>query len=166
MDGIVEEQAEISDEEAILKIAEAMKDNASVVDEKNNVHTFLHNVAIADDTTKLGNLRDDKDINELGLPQFSVRGSKELARIARSIIGNEEIAAYFDKVSEDTLATSLSREGFLEGSEGIYTISLRSTHKRGCAIIPLWHGGTGFEILEDGLAAKRVRITLEILDED
>lgn len=107
------EQQEISDEEAILKIAQAMKDNAPTPDDKQNVHTFLHNIATAKDTTKTGNLRDDKELNELGKPQHTVRGCKDMALIADKIMDNNFFKEYFEQEAEDTLATSLSREGFL-----------------------------------------------------
>lgn len=103
----------MSDEEAIMKIAAAMKDNAPSLDDKQSVHAFLHNVATAERTTKVGNLRDDKDLNELGLPSHNVRGALEMARIADKIMDNSFFKEYFLAEAEETLATSLSREGFL-----------------------------------------------------
>ena len=103
----------LSDEEAILKIAAAMKDNAPSSEDKQSVHAFLHNVATAEKTTKVGNLRDDKEINELGLPSHNVRGSLEMARISDKIMENPFFKEWFESEAEDTLATSLSREGFL-----------------------------------------------------
>lgn len=103
----------MTDEEAILKIASAMKDNAQTAEDKQSVHTFLFNVATAEDTRKIGNLRDDKDISELGMPSHNVRGSFELARISESIMDNDIFAKWFKAEAEETLATSLSREGFL-----------------------------------------------------
>ena len=108
-----QQEQEMTDEEALKKIAEAMKDNAPSPDEKQNVHTFLHNIATSEDTTKTGNLRDDKELNELGIPEYNVRGCKEMERIARKLMNNSFIADYFKQEAEDTLATSLSREGFL-----------------------------------------------------
>jgi len=107
------EQKEMSDDEALAKIAFAMKDNAPVQDEKHNVHTFLHDVVIAPDTTKIGYLQVDKDKDELGDPEYTVRGCKELARIAGKIMDNKFFEDYFKSEVEDTLATSLSREGFI-----------------------------------------------------
>ena len=106
-------EQEISDEEAIMKIAAAMKGNAPTLEDKQSVHAFLHNVATADKSTKVGNLRDDKDMNELGLPIHNVRGSLEMARISDKIMGNKFFKEYFQAEAEDTLATSLSRDGFL-----------------------------------------------------
>ena len=103
----------LSDEEALMKIAQAMKGEAPTSDEKQNVHTFLFNVATSNDTTKTGNLQVDKDINELGVPQYTVRGAKEMALISNMIMDNEYFAKYFEIDAENTLATSLSREGFL-----------------------------------------------------
>jgi len=106
-------EQEISDEEAIMKIAAAMKGNAPTLEDRQSVHAFLHNVATADQTTKVGNLRDDKDMNELGSPVHNVRGSLEMARISDKIMDNDFFKEYFQAEAEDTLATSLSRDGFL-----------------------------------------------------
>ena len=103
----------MTDEQAIMKIASAMKDNAQTAEDKQSVHTFLFNVETAEDTRKIGNLRDDKDISELGMPSHNVRGSFELARISESIMDNDIFAKWFKAEAEETLATSLSREGFL-----------------------------------------------------
>jgi len=103
----------LSDEEAILKIAQAMKDNAPAVDEKVNVHTFLLNVVQTPDSRKVGNLRDDKEYNELGKPQHSVRGNFDQALIAEKIMNNKFFAGYLNQEAENTLATSLSREATL-----------------------------------------------------
>ena len=107
------EEHEMSDEEAIMKIAAAMKDNAPTTEDKQSVHTFLFNVATADKTNKVGNLRDDKEINELGVPRHNARGSLEMARISNLIMGNEFFEQWFLEEAEASLATSLSREGFL-----------------------------------------------------
>jgi hypothetical protein len=104
---------DISDEEALMRVAAAMKDSASGQEEKHSVPSFLFNVVKAQDSTKVGNLRDDKDLNELGAPIFSVRGAKEMQLIANMIMENDYFAAYFEKEAENALATSLSREGFL-----------------------------------------------------
>jgi len=104
---------EMSDEEALMKIAQAMKGDAQSSDEKQNVHTFLYNVATAEDTTKLGNLSVEKDSDELGKPEFTVRGCKSMALISKEIIENEYFENYFRQEAEDTLATSLSNGGFL-----------------------------------------------------
>ena len=108
-----QEQQEMSDQEAIMKIAAAMKDNAPSPEEKQSVHQFLFNVVTAQDSRKIGNLRDDKEMSELGMPIHNVRGSLEMARISSKIIDNEFYADFFKEEAEDTLATSLSREGFL-----------------------------------------------------
>jgi len=106
-------QTEMSDEEALMKIAAAMKDNAPSAEDRQSVHAFLHNVATAEETTKVGNLRDDKEMNELGTPAHNVRGSLEMGRISEKIMSNDFFRDYFKAEAEETLATSLSREGFL-----------------------------------------------------
>jgi len=110
---MAEEEENISDEEAILKIAAAMKDSNQAKEDKQSIHTFLFNVATADDTKKIGNLRNDKDFNELGIPPHNVRGSFELGRISSLIMDNDVFAQWFNEEAENTLATSLSSEGFL-----------------------------------------------------
>jgi len=103
----------LSDEEALLKIANAMKDNAPSPEDKHSIYKFLFDVVLAKDSTKIGNLQVDKDINELGIPEHTVRGSKSMQLIAEKIMDNDYFKEYFEQEAEDTLATSLSREGFL-----------------------------------------------------
>jgi len=104
---------DLSDEQLLMKLASAMKDSSTLQDEKHNVHTFLDNVVKADDTTKIGNLNVDKDIDELGLPIYPVRDALDLALISEKIMNNKYYQDYFEKEAENTLATSLSRSGFL-----------------------------------------------------
>lgn len=115
---MTEEQTntEMSDEEALIKLASAMKDNTPSQEEKNNVHTFLVNVVREPDIdkiVKLGNLRDDKDLNELGVPVWTVRGALEMGRISEMIMGNNFFRDFFNASAKETVTTSLSREGFL-----------------------------------------------------
>jgi len=124
---------EISDEEALMKIAQAMKDNAPTPEDKQSIYTFLFNVATAKDTTKIGNLRVEKEkdgIDELGLPTHTVRGSKEMARISSLIMGNDYFDKYFKSEAEDTFATSLSREGFLVRQGTVQTKQIADITKR------------------------------------
>ena len=111
-----QQDTDLTDEEAILKIAQAMKDNAPTQEDKHNVHTFLTNVVKeegVEHSSKIGNLRDDKDMNELGVPVWNVRGCLEMAKISDKIIGNNFFKEYFEGSAINTLGTSLSREGFL-----------------------------------------------------
>lgn len=116
-----EQSQELSDEEAIQKIAMAMKDNAPSQDEKINVHTFLRDVVVTPDATRVGNLRDDKDMNELGMGSYTVRGCKDMSLISGKIMNNPFFAEYFDKKGQDILATSLSRGGFLVRQASVQT---------------------------------------------
>jgi len=125
-----QEQQELSDEEAIMKIASAMKDNVPTQEDKQSVHTFLFNVATAEDTIKIGNLRDDKDLSELGLPFHNVRGSLEMNRISRLIMDNVFFSDWFKQEAESTLATSLSREGFLVRQATVQTKQVADITKR------------------------------------
>jgi len=104
---------DISEDEAIMKIAEAMKGNAISPEEKQNVFTFLNNVAMARDTSKVGFLRDDADLNEVGIPKLPVRTFHSLALVSRDIMNNEYFATFFEKEAEIVSKTSLSRGGFL-----------------------------------------------------
>ena len=121
---------DMSEEEALMKLAQAMKDNAPTQEDKQNVHVFLMNVATADDTTKTGNLRDDKDFSELGIPSYTVRGAKEMALVAEKIMDNDYFKDYFQKEAEITLATSLSREGFLVKQATVQTKQVADVTKR------------------------------------
>ena len=116
VEGETKPQEELSDEEAIMKIAQAMKDNAPTQEDRHNVHTFLTNVVKEEGiehSSKIGNLRDDKEMNELGVPVWNVRGCLDMAKISDKIIGNDFFKEYFEGSAINTLATSLSREGFL-----------------------------------------------------
>jgi hypothetical protein len=124
---------EMTDEQALMKIAQAMKDNTPTQDEKQNVHTFLVKVVEEKDTlniAKLGNLRDDKDINELGVPAWNVRGALEMARISDKIMGNTFFKDFFEASANETNITSLSREGFLIKSAVTQTRKIEDTTKR------------------------------------
>lgn len=126
-------QEEMTDEQAILKIAQAMKDNAPTPDEKQNVHTFLINVIKEEEplnVSKVGNLRDDKEVNEIGLPTWNVRGAFEMARISDRIMGNTFFKEFFEAQAVETLATSLSREAFLVRQASVQTKQIADVTKR------------------------------------
>jgi hypothetical protein len=110
------EEQEMSDEEAIMKIAGAMKDSGTTQDERHNIHTFLTQVVNTEEidrVSKVGNLRDDREINELGIPDWHVRGALKMSRISDKVMDNDFFKEYFDSQARETLATSLSREGFI-----------------------------------------------------
>ena len=105
---MTEEESGINEEEMYKYLMQSQ--SAPTAEEKHNVHTFLFRVATADDTTKVGYLKEE----ELGKPTHPVRSYKEYALIADKIINNPFIASFFAAESENTTATSLSREGFLD----------------------------------------------------
>lgn len=78
-------------------------------EEKHNVHTFLHKISVAGDTTKTGFLREE----EIGYTPYSVRTYKQLNVICEDLCNDDIWAEYFRKEGEIITATSLSREGFL-----------------------------------------------------
>jgi len=121
---------ELTDDEALAKIAAAMKDNTSSSDEKTNVHTFLRDVVVTPDVTRVGNLRDDKEMNELGMPSYHVRGSKDMALISKVIMNNSFYSNYFETEAQDTLATSLSRAGFLVRQASVTTKQISDSTPR------------------------------------
>jgi len=127
---MVEQQEDMSDEEAIMRIAQAMKDNAPTQEDKVNVHTFLRDIVVTPDTTRVGNLRCDKELDELGSPVYTVRGTREMARISRLIMNNEYFASYFENEGLDTTGTSLSREGFLIKQATVQTKQIADVTKR------------------------------------
>ena len=121
---------EMTDDQAIMKLAAAMKGNEPTTDDKQSVPAFLFNVATAEDTTKTGNLDNDKDNNELGLPAHNVRGSLRLARISSQIIDNTYFTTWFKAEAEETLATSLSKGGFLVRQATTQTKNVADVTKR------------------------------------
>ena len=120
----------MTDEEALMRVAAAMKDSAVSPDEKHSVPSFLFNVVKAKDSTKVGNLRDDKEMNELGVPTYNVRGAKDMALISEGIMNNTYFSEYFEKEAQNTLATSLSRSGFLIRQANVQTKQVVDATKR------------------------------------
>ena len=108
---------EISDEQMNEAMSEeAMADELAKLigttpkaDTKDNVHTFLMQVASSRDTTKTGFLTSE----ELGVMPFTERATKELALISSDIVENPFFAAYFEKEAEILTSTSLSRDAKL-----------------------------------------------------
>src|SRR3990167_10137218 len=78
-------------------------------DEKFSVHRFLHSVATAKDTTKLGNL----SVIELGNTELTQRAYKELSLISNKIMNNGFFKEYFETEAEIVTSTSLSKDAKL-----------------------------------------------------
>lgn len=91
---------------------------APIPEEKHNVHSFLHKVATADDTTKVGNLTAE----EVGIPITNLRAIKQIALVSDSIMGNTIFSDYYQKKGEILTSTSLSKDAKL--------INLAITQKR------------------------------------
>lgn len=81
--------------------------------EEKGIDNFFLEIIRADDTTKVGNLRVDGKIDELGIPQLPIRTLKELQHDCELIPSMSSFTTHFKQTAEDVLATSLSREGFL-----------------------------------------------------
>jgi len=135
------QQEEANEEEVIQRLSEMMAGNANSPDEKHNVHTFLFNVSKADDTTKVGNLRDDKELNELGVPKLPVRSYKEMALISEKIMGNEWFSNYFKDAAEIVTSTSLSRTGFLTNLAVVQRREVADVTKRRVQVNKGWFKG-------------------------
>ena len=99
---------------------------AQVPEDKHTLHTFLFRIATSDDTTKTGNLTND----ELGNPEFPVRSYKSFALWSDKVIRNKYLKEYFEKESEDTTSTSLSRDGFLDKLAVLTKKELADTTKK------------------------------------
>jgi hypothetical protein len=99
---------------------------AQVPEEKHTLHTFLFRIATSDDTTKTGNLKEE----ELGTPEFPVRSYKSFALWSDKVIRNSYFKEYFERESEDTTSTSLSRDGFLDKLSVLTKKELADTTKR------------------------------------
>ena len=91
------------------EIIKSFGGTAPTPEEKHSVHSFLYKVATSDDTTKLGNLKEE----EVGLPRLPLRTYKELALFCRGVADMDYYADYFDKKAEILTATSLSKDAML-----------------------------------------------------
>lgn len=78
--------------------------------DKQSLYNFLNNVVKTKDTTKVGNL----SMDELGMSKLPVRTYQELALFCSDIADMDYFGNYFKKMAEIQLATSLSKEGFLD----------------------------------------------------
>ena len=77
--------------------------------EKANTHSFFTKVIQNPDTIKTGNVSEE----ELGNPQLTIRGLKELELFSRDVYDDATWGDYFQKMAEIQTSTSLSKEGFL-----------------------------------------------------
>ena len=101
-------QEQMSDEE-IASMIQKLAGTTPLPEEKHNVYTFLTNVAISQDTTKIGNLTPD----ELGMPSLPLRSDKSLALWSIKVMDNPFFDDFFNSEAEITTSTSLSKNGFL-----------------------------------------------------
>lgn len=119
-----EVEAPLSESEK-KEFAELLGYGGNLPEPKQNVHTFLFNVATADDTTKLGYLKEE----EIGMLSNPIRSYKHLAQFARDIMNKDELATFFGGSSEIVTSTSLSRGGFLVDRAVVQKRELKDTTK-------------------------------------
>jgi len=84
-------------------------------EEKQNIYAYFKKVLSVEDNSKTAFLTDE----ELGLVKIPVRTNQEIALYCEvmgmgSVNEKKGFAGYFIKEAQITLATSLSREGFLD----------------------------------------------------
>ena len=103
------EQKQGMSEEELEDYIRSIAGSVPQPDEKHNVHTFLHNVAVAQDTTKIGNLKEE----EVGMPKLPLRTYKELALFSTEVANMPYFGDYFIKKAEIMTATSLSKDAKL-----------------------------------------------------
>lgn len=92
-----------------LQILQKLGATTPQQEEKHSTHSFLHAVATEDDTTKVGNLKEE----EVGIPKLSQRTLKELELYSREIADDESWGDYFQKRAEILTSTSLSKDAKL-----------------------------------------------------
>lgn len=112
-------EEEMSESEIAERLS-ALVGTTPSAEERQNVHTFLHNVATAKDTTKTGNLTAE----ELGLPTLPSRTYKELELFCNEVANMKWYGDYFKKKGEILTSTSLSKEAKL------ITLAISSLQKR------------------------------------
>ena len=96
-------------EEEIMQRLASLANTTAVAEEKHSTHAFLHAVATAEDTIKVGNLNEA----EVGIPKLSIRTLKELELYANDIADDTDWADYFKKRAEIVTSTSLSKDAKL-----------------------------------------------------
>lgn len=96
-------------QEELAQLQQFMAGSAPMSEEKHNIHKFLYDVSVSEDTTKTGNINAD----ELGLPNVPVRTLKELSLFCRNIANMDYFADIFQAESEIITSTSLSKEAKL-----------------------------------------------------
>jgi hypothetical protein len=118
---MAEEEQLTDSEKAELK--DILGYGSNLPDAKQNVHTFLFNVATANDTTKLGYLKEE----EIGMMANPIRSYKHLQQFATSIMKKEKLGDFFGANSEIVTSTSLSRGGFLVDRAVVQKRELKDT---------------------------------------
>lgn len=116
------EDEQLSDNEK-QEIRDLLGYGSNLPDAKHSVHSFLNSIATADNTLKLGYLKEE----ELGTLKNTVRGFQHLANFSDKIMNKPELQAYFKDSSEIITASSLSRDGFLVDRAVVQKRELKDT---------------------------------------
>jgi len=108
---MVEEEEEIPQEEGMSEeeYLQSLMGTTATKEDRLNVHNFLAIVAKNEDTTRLGNLKEE----EVGLPKLPLRTYKELALFCKEVANMDYFSDYFDKKGQILTATSLSKDAKL-----------------------------------------------------
>jgi len=103
-----QQESQMNEDEIAERLA-SLVGTTPTAEERQNIHTFLNNVAVAKDTTKTGFLSTE----ELGMPILPVRTYKELALFCNEVANMNYFSDYFLKKAEIATSTSLSKEAKL-----------------------------------------------------
>ena len=115
-----EEASETMSESEIAERLSALVGTTPSAEERQSIHTFLNNVAVAKDTSKTGFLSQE----ELGTPVLPLRTYKELAVFCSDIANMDYYGDYLKKKAEILTSTSLSKDAKL------ITLAVSSFQKR------------------------------------
>ena len=98
-DNFVEEQRDAWDEQG---------GNYPISKKPDSLFSLFKEVWKAKDSSKVANLDPKTELGDLGL---TVRHCQKIA-IASKILGEEDVASYFDNLAEITLSTSMAKKGW------------------------------------------------------
>ena len=128
-------------EEEVMQQLAQLANTTAVAEEKHSTHAFLHAVATADDTIKVGNLKEE----EVGIPKLSVRTLKELELYSTDIADDEGWGDYFRKRAEILTSTSLSKDAKLLDLSVVNRVETANVTKKPRKVNKKWFGRKNVE---------------------